>query len=240
MVILASTLFVILLVIAIIVIDKKHDEDLQIHIQAAEQPLIEQIEKMSFQMRSHSHDFHNHVEVLQGLLEDDKYEEAKLYMESIHTAVGKIQSRTFPFQQPIVNALLQAKTTHAAQQGIDILVTSNEAILFPQMMSYDMVRLLGNLIDNAIEELEDVQTNPKTIEIIYTKKLNIHILSVINNGPPLSDDQAENMFTLGYSTKEHHQGTGLASVKNIVEHYLGQITVFNKEEKVTFQIAIPE
>lgn len=236
-----SILFVLTLFVVIIIVDKGHEEELQEQIQAAEQPLIEQIEKMTFQMRSHSHDFHNHVEVLQGLLEVNKYEEAKEYMDTIHMSVSNSQFRVFPFQQPIVTALLQAKSTYAEQLGIQIDVISSEPLLFPHLRSYDMVRIIGNLLDNAIEALEnDVQTHPKIIELHYEKKLNIHILTVGNTGPQLTSDQMDQMFLLNYTTKANHRGTGLASIKNIVEHYFGHVSVFNKEDKVIFKIAIPE
>ncbi|MEC1722380.1 sensor histidine kinase [Schinkia azotoformans] len=209
------------------------------HITYAEKPLIDELEKMIVQWRSYRHDFHNHIEVLYVLLEEEKYAEAKQYMTNLHKKVIESQN-LFPFKQPAVQALLKAKMVQAEEKGIQLAVKNEEMLIFPQMKSYDIVLILGNIIDNAIDVLHDSNQQLKQIEIGYKKVLNICLLEITNNGPQIPSDMREKIFTKGISTKSEgkHQGMGLPTVKEIVESYNGEITVNSDEGTTSFRVAL--
>lgn len=209
------------------------------HITYAEKPLIDELEKMIEQWRSYRHDFHNHIEVLYILMEEEKYEEAKQYMTNFHNKVIELQN-LFPFKQPAVQALLKAKMVQVEEKGIQLTVKSEEMFIFPQMKSYDIVLILGNLIDNAIDALHGSNQESKQIEISYQKVLNICLLEISNNGPQIPSEMKEKIFTKGISTKSEgkHQGMGLPTVREIVESYNGEITVNSDESTTSFQVAI--
>ncbi|WP_458414959.1 sensor histidine kinase [Schinkia sp. CFF1] len=214
-------------------------KEVQAQIAYAEKPLIDELEKMIDQWRSYRHDFHNHIEVLYILMEEEKYDEAKQYMTNYHNKVIESQN-FFPFKQPAVQALLKAKTLQAAEKGIQITVKSEEMFVFPQMKSYDVVLILGNINDNAIDALHDSDQPLKQIEISYKKVLNISLLEITNNGPMIPPELKEKIFTKGSSTKldGKHQGLGLPTVKKIVESYNGEISVQSDENGTCFRVAI--
>ncbi|EKN64453.1 GHKL domain-containing protein [Schinkia azotoformans] len=226
-------------IIFFIYVNHIQQKEIHDHITYAETPLIDELEKMIAQWRSYRHDFHNHIEVLYVLLEEEKYAEAKQYMTNLHKKVIESQS-LFPFKQPAVQALLKAKMVQAEEKGIQLAVKSEEMLIFPQMKSYDIVLILGNIIDNAIDVLHDSNQQLKQIEIGYKKVLNICLLEITNNGPQIPSDMREKIFTKGISTKSEgkHQGMGLPTVKGIVESYNGEITVNSDEGTTSFRVAL--
>lgn len=226
-------------IIFFIYVNQIQQKEIHDHITYAEKPLIDELEKMIGQWRSYRHDFHNHIEVLYVLLEEEKYAEAKQYMTNFHKKVIESQS-LFPFKQPAVQALLKAKMVQAEEKGIQLTVKSEEMLIFPQMKSYDIVLILGNIIDNAIDALHTSNQQQKEIELGYQKVLNICLLDITNNGPQIPSEMREKIFTKGISTKSEgmHQGMGLPTVKEIIESYNGEISVQSDESNTCFQIAI--
>lgn len=234
------TIAMIMVTIAFFVYVKRiQQKEIQEQITYAEKPLVDELEKMIDQWRSYRHDFHNHIEVLYILIEEEKYVEVKQYMTNFHNKVIESQG-FFPFKQPAVQALLKAKMIQAEEKGIQLSVKSEELLIFPQMKSYDIVLILGNIIDNAIEALRDSNQQLKQIEIGYKKILNIYLLEISNNGPMIPHELKEKLFTKGLSTKSEgkHQGMGLSTVKKIVESYNGEISVQSDEFTTSFQVAI--
>jgi two-component system, LytTR family, sensor histidine kinase AgrC len=227
--------------VILIYLRRTHRELIQESITATELSLVEQMEKMIFQWRSYNHDFHHHIEVLQTLLQEGNITEAQSYMASIHCEVTSNQ-QSFSFKQPVINALFRSKALRAEQQGIELSVESQDSILFPQLKSYDLVRILGNLLDNAMEALAISEQKEKLVSVRYQKLLGINILNVANNGPTLNKEDQQKVLLPGYSTKSesHHEGSGLAIIYDLVHQCGGEISITSNDQQTTFQIAIPE
>ncbi len=222
-------------------LEKIHQSEMIEAIRQTEQTLIGQIEQLMFRWRSYAHDFHHHIEVMQTLLDEKDEISLKEYMKGIHRSVRDLQKRDFPFAQPAVNALLSAKTIYAEQKDIRIMIDSSETVMFPQLNVYDVIRILGNLLDNAIESLDDANPKEKWIKIEYRTVLNLTILKVSNSGPPIPEYMRENIFRSGYTTKTKHSGIGLAFLKLLIESHGGHIRLASEPDTdhVVFEIVIP-
>lgn len=98
------------------------------------------------------HDFQAHLNTLQDLLQNQEYDAAEQYLNS----VSKEQTdRSFLVNShhAILDALFNTKATEAIQKGIDIDFELNDLSALPFDVS-DMVVLFSNLLDNAIEACE--------------------------------------------------------------------------------------
>lgn len=103
-----------------------------------------------------------------------------------------------------------------------------------------LIRVITNLVKNAIQATEDVE-DPKIRVEIKCDQDTVCIL-VCDNGHGIPEENAEKIFEPKFTTKSSGMGLGLAMVKNIVETYNGTITFTTKAErgtvfKVTFPIA---
>lgn len=88
-----------------------------------------------------------------------------------------------------------------------------------------MRQVLLNLINNAFEAMFDAETkNPNLL--IKIKNLDEGVLiAIVDNGPGVSQNVLDNLFTSCYSTKEYGLGLGLSICKKIIEAHGGSFKI---------------
>ncbi len=179
-------------------------------------------------MRAYTHEFMNKLHVLMGLLQLQEYQQAEDYiMETARIqkeAVGAITARV---EDPSAAALLIGKTSRASELGIKLSLELSSHLSGGNafLPSEAYVTILGNLIENAIEALNQTSRTPKEILVGLLEKGDTLLISVDDTGPGMSPEATQRIFHQGYSTKSKHRGTGLALVKEIVDAYQGTIRV---------------
>ena len=101
-----------------------------------------------------------------------------------------------------------------------------------------MVRIITNLVKNAIEACS--LTEKPIVEVeIYAKKKNVFI-KIRDNGIGISKDLKNRIFEPKFTTKTSGMGLGLGMVKNLVNSYNGSIDFESNVGKgTTFTIKFP-
>lgn len=118
-------------------------------------------------------------------------------------------------QNGVVKGLLHQKAILAKQQGISIQIDIQNVINQICMDKLDFVRVLGILLDNAIEEAVESKKKNLVVGIVCEEK---HIITEIINSTDRKHIPINNIFKYGYSTKEgEDRGKGLAVVSDIIE-----------------------
>ena len=84
------------------------------------------------------------------------------------------------------------------------------------------VTVLGNLIENAIEGLNQTRRGTKEVSVSIREGADNLFLCVEDTGPA-SLRLRRTLFERGASSKGHSRGTGLALVREVVEAYHGDI-----------------
>ena len=187
------------------------------------------------EIRRTKHDMKNNMIYLQKLLSVDA-DKAKEYLgEYIDDTITIVNEFSKSGNLP-VDAVINYKNELAQKKGIEIYLQERIPINLPYKDS-DICIILGNLLDNAIEALENHEDINKEIflEICFSKgKLKIEIRNPYTgivkknrNGDYLSDK----------SDKNNH-GIGLKSVAKIVELYSGIMEIETSDSvfKVTIII----
>jgi sensor histidine kinase regulating citrate/malate metabolism len=103
-----------------------------------------------------------------------------------------------------------------------------------------LVKIFGNLIDNALEAVEVVPPEVRLVKVNLSRIESNFIFEVFNRIPVIPVDLLEKIFESGFSTKKDHTGIGLAAVKNLVHKYGGQVLVTSSESEGTrLKVLIP-
>lgn len=186
------------------------------------------VQHMVEAMRAYTHEFMNKLHVILGLLQIGEPEKAQEYiMDTTRTqrvAVSRIMNQ---IRQPSVGALLVGKTSRANELGIHLRLdresTLSEESLWLPPEAY--VTILGNLIENAIEVLNQSRRATKEVSVSIRESEDSLLLCVEDTGPGISPALRQTLFQRGVSTKGRSRGTGLALVQEVVEAYHGQIRV---------------
>jgi two-component system nitrogen regulation sensor histidine kinase NtrY len=99
-------------------------------------------------------------------------------------------------------------------------------------------RVVINLIDNAVEALE--QCGTIEIETSHDSIAGVVRIVVADDGPGIPVEKRDKLFLPHYSTKRRGSGVGLAIVRRIVSEHGGVITVTENEPKGTrFTLELP-
>ena len=179
-------------------------------------------------MRAYTHEFLNKLHVILGLLQIGEPEKAQQYiMDTSQThreAVGRIMSQ---IHQPSVAALLVGKTSRANELGIRLVLDRESSLRenSPWLPPDAYVTILGNLIENAIEILNQSRSGTKEISVSIRESEESLLLCVEDTGPGIPPALRQTMFQRGATSKGRGRGTGLALVQEIAEAYHGEIRV---------------
>jgi len=139
------------------------------------------------------------------------------------------ESELLKINLPVVAGFVFSKIKEAEQKGRLISVKIKNRSLITPVPEYDLIRILGILIDNAIEATEPGHT----FSLILDSK-NEHIrIQTKNEGGEISSELRKKMFVRGYSTKTSAEvrtsrGQGLPNLKKLVDHYNGKIYLDNE------------
>ena len=180
-------------------------------------------------MRANNHDFTNKLHVILGLLQMQMYDEAASYIENItivqRETISKIMSAV---GEPAVAALLIGKTARASELNVKFIL--QEGSVFSKsdypIPTETLVTIIGNLIDNAFDAMNEANTDlekPKELLFGIYSKPNALLITANDTGVGIKEENKEQVFENGYSTKGKGRGTGLYQVKRLVENLGGEI-----------------
>ena len=171
-------------------------------------------------------------------MELDEYKDAKEYIEEVYKDIKKV-SKVMRTSQPAINALLQAKMVDCESKSIDLNLNISTKLENIQIPSWEICRVLSNLVDNAIFELCRLKKSRK-LSIDIHEELNNYVFIVKNNGIKIPEEIMHKIFQPTFTTKgEQGQGMGLAITKEIVEEWQGNIEVTSNDEFTKFTVKVP-
>ena len=103
-----------------------------------------------------------------------------------------------------------------------------------------LIRVITNLIKNSIQAISESQPENPCIKVNVYKDDSFAVISVMDNGIGIKDENKMKVFEPKFTTKTSGMGLGLAMVKKIVETYGGDINfIENIKDGTTFTVKIP-
>ncbi|MFM9534587.1 ATP-binding protein [Lysinibacillus sp. IITD104] len=208
---------------------------------ATEDTYLAEIKTLITSVSSLRHDFTNHIQVLHGLLQLEKTDQAKQYLSSLSKEVQAIKSLKLNIDHPGLSILLQTKKLTAQNLHIDMDFTLSQND-FNRIKTTDLIKILSNLIDNAIDAAVELPEEQRKIKICCTADEAQYEFKITNTGPNIA--YPDQIFNQGFSTKKHEngriRGQGLFIVKEIVTKYNGHISIdSSKHLETTAIVRIP-
>ncbi|MFN7331468.1 MAG: sensor histidine kinase, partial [Flavobacterium sp.] len=116
---------------------------------------------------------------------------------------------------------------------------SAEPEIITVMDRTQLIRIITNLVKNAIQAIPEMQEEKRIQVSVYQNWEGVVIL-VKDNGVGIDPDYQERIFEPKFTTKTSGMGLGLGIIKNIIENYKGTITFESESYKgTTFKVTLP-
>lgn len=195
--------------------------DQQIHLESLkyEETIIQVANQKSEEYNKILHDYKNLV----GLLKDNKINEEIKQDILAHIELDN-QRELIHSNNSVFNYVMNNAMAKADKLGIDFHGVY-PCFIPDGISSYDMVKLLSNLLDNAIEASKDANTK----EIVYHIECNEYNF-VVKIKNTFNEAQFNDFKTTKHDEQKH--GLGLNIIKDIVDKYDGQDAVIRQDNMV--------
>ena len=167
--------------------------------------------------RKSTHEFERHMQVLRDLLEHKEYESARDYVCHVQ-ANRTLKVFSISSNNPVIDVVLNQKHQVALENGINMQVKVND-LSTVDIQNDELVVLLSNLLDNAIEACLKLENN-KEIVCSIIKENGIYI-SIRNTSKAVTIHHGE-ISTTKQNATEH--GYGLPAVKYILNQLNAEYT----------------
>ncbi|MFN6552028.1 ATP-binding protein [Mycolicibacterium septicum] len=178
-------------------------------------------------LRAQTHEFSNQLHTISGLVQLGEFDAVRDLVGTLTRRRAEInEAVTQHVSDPAVAALLIAKTSLAAESGVALALTddSHLSALDPALAT-DVITLLGNLIDNAVDVSVGSAAAQVTVRIDDSAGL---LLAVSDSGPGVPEHLRESIFSRGVTSKAHvpgGRGIGLALVRLVTAQHGGDVEV---------------
>ncbi|MEW2253416.1 sensor histidine kinase [Streptomyces sp. NPDC006975] len=182
-------------------------------------------------LRSQAHEAANRLHTVVSLIELGRAEEAVDFATAeLELAQALTDQVVAAVSEPVLAALLLGKTAQANERGVELVVSDDsrldDGLLPPALSARDLVTVLGNLIDNAVDAAQG--RVPARVTVTAYADATDLVLRVADTGPGVDPEHAGLVFQRGFSTKPAGpggRGLGLALVHQTVHRHDGTLTV---------------
>jgi two-component system, CitB family, sensor kinase len=197
-------------------------------------------------LRSQAHEAANRLHTVVSLIELGRVEEAVDFATAELELAQVLTDRVVgAVAEPVLAALLLGKAAQANERGVELVLAEDSLIddgALPRSLApRDLVTILGNLIDNAVDAASEAATGggaPLPAQRTATRALvtvtartdsGELLLRVADTGAGIGPDEADEVFRRGWTTHGTGRGLGLALVRQAVHRNGGTVALDRAE-----------
>ena len=203
---------------------------------------LDSVDALTDALRAQQHEFANRMHTVAGLIELGDQQAAIHYaLETSDDTAGRAEAIRERVEAPEIAALLLAKTTVAAEHGVQLVLSDDSRLSETVVERNTLLSIVGNLIDNAIDAAA-AGSEPAVVTVRLTTCEAAIKIEISDTGPGVPEELSARIFTDGFTTKtpdgRSHRGLGLALVHRLVNRADGAINV-NCSDATTFTVVLP-
>lgn len=196
-------------------------------------------------LRSQAHEAANRLHTVVSLIELGRVEEAVEFATAELELAQVLTDRVVgAVEEPVLAALLLGKAAQANERGVELVLAEDSLIddgaLPPSLAHRDLVTILGNLIDNAVDAVSEgfegdegaAVPAPRAaggaagrarVTVTALADERELLLRVADNGAGIGPEAAGEVFRRGWSTHGAGRGLGLALVRQAAHRNGGTV-----------------
>lgn len=200
----------------------------------------ETLSKVNEGVRGFKHDMGNIVQAILGYIAINDSEGAKKYCQNLVIGFNDINILSIlspkVIDDPAIYGVVVNKILQARDKDMTLSLDINTSVSNINFPKFELSRILGILLDNAIEAGEQTYEKKLTLNMHHDYNRNTDII-VISNSVNDTNIDIDKIFNKNYSTKENPSGFGLYEVNKFLKQnpqgYI--VTTIEKDEKMFTQ-----
>ena len=180
------------------------------------------------------HEYKNQLLTISDMLEQGLVSQTLQYTQGLTGEIVKALERIYT-NHPVVDAILNMKRQEALNRGVNVNLMCGD--LRDMILKEDeIIILLGNLLDNAIEAAEKCESEGMVLVRIVREKRQL-VITVKNSYAGQLHLEDSRLMTSKLDEENH--GYGLAAIQDIDGRYDGTFVVKAEGEYVIATVLIP-
>lgn len=181
------------------------------------------------------HEYKNQLLTISDMLEQGLVSQTLQYTQGLTGEIGKALERIYT-NHPVVDAILNMKRQEALNRGVNVNLMCGD--LRDMILKEDeIIILLGNLLDNAIEAAEKCESEGMVLVRIVREKRQL-VITVKNSYAGQLHLEDSRLMTSKLDEENH--GYGLAAIQDIAGRYDGTFVVKAEGDYVKATVLIPD
>lgn len=188
-------------------------------------------------IRAFRHDFNNIIQALGGYIQAKDLDGLEKYYLELLKDCQEVNNLTGlnpnAINNPAIYSLISSKYYLATEQGIEFNLDIFMDLNSIDMKIYEFCRILGILLDNAIQATQECEEKVITITIRKDTRCKRQLL-IVENTYKDKDIDTEKIYEKGYSTKEGNTGLGLWEVRQILTKNTN-LNLFTSKDETYFK-----
>ncbi|TFD73666.1 sensor histidine kinase [Cryobacterium gelidum] len=222
---------------------------------------LQSMQTLSDALRAQTHEHSNRLHTIVSLMELGRTDQAlEFATKDLELSQRLADEMVGSVDEPVISALIMGKSAQANELGIALTVTASGTLAQSGLSIQDLVTVLGNLVDNALDAAA-AGPDPRRVSVTVSSTEQAVMIEVADSGCGVAPDIIDDVLRLGFSTKgagftetgptgEHGmggpapgrsiggRGLGLALVRQAVTRLGGTLTIARREGAV-FTVTIP-
>ena len=181
----------------------------------------ETLSKVNEGVRGFKHDMGNIVQAILGYIAINDSEGAKKYCQNLVIGFNDINILSIlspkVIDDPAIYGVVVNKILVARDKNMTLSLDINTSVSNINFPKFELSRILGILLDNAIEAGEQTEDKKLTLDMHHDYTRNVDVI-VISNSITDVNINTDKIFTKNYSTKQKPSGFGLYEVNKFLKH----------------------
>jgi Signal transduction histidine kinase regulating citrate/malate metabolism len=184
-----------------------------------------------------THEYKNQISCIEALVKKNQISKLEEYVKGIYSRLDK-ELDAIDTNNIIVNAILNTKYQEAGENGIVFVLRIND-LSGLRLEDEDIVTILSNLLDNAIEACKKCDISRRILKLKFVIEDGMVKIGVRNTfDSPVLYENGEIKSTRLVSAEEH--GVGIKNIIEVIEKYDGSYVIKDDGQEFFFSIMIPE
>ena len=194
---------------------------------------LDSVRAFAESLRAQAHEAGNRLHTTVSLIELGREQDAVDFATAELASAQRLTDRVVDaVEEPVLAALLLGKSATAHERGVRLEIDPGTAVAATGIPSGDLVTIVGNLLDNAIEAAL-AGDPPREVQFAAWVDRDHLELRVEDSGPGVTELEVPRVFERGWTTKDvddappagFGRGLGLALVAQAVRRNGGSIAV---------------